>query len=96
MKHLPIPSRNTRPHRGFCLFPGYRWCGPGCSGPGTPVNAVDAACKAHDGCYRRPGMTRRVCDQQFMNRLEPFLRQHTEEGRRARQMYRLMQVKMLF
>ncbi|HWL11412.1 MAG TPA: Parvovirus coat protein VP1-like protein, partial [Ureibacillus sp.] len=32
---------------GFCL-PGYRYCGPGCSGPGSPTNPVDACCKFHD------------------------------------------------
>ncbi|RDY66986.1 phospholipase, partial [Halobacillus trueperi] len=37
----------------FCVFPGYRWCGPGCSGPGAPINETDAACKAHDECYRK-------------------------------------------
>ncbi|MFZ0475992.1 MAG: hypothetical protein WAM18_11040 [Halobacillus sp.] len=36
-------KRYKRPYRpGLCLIPGYRYCGPGCSGPGTPVNAVDA------------------------------------------------------
>lgn len=93
---MPMPRRNIRRQRNFCMFPGYRWCGPGCSGPGAPVNAVDAACKAHDECYRRKGISHRVCDQQFMNRLQPFLQQRTEEGRHARQLYSLMRLKMLF
>lgn len=28
----------------FCVFSGYRWCGPGCSGPGQPINDVDSCC----------------------------------------------------
>lgn len=28
-----------------------RYCGPGHSGPGAPVDALDAACKAHDEAY---------------------------------------------
>lgn len=39
---------------GFC-YPGYRYCGPGCSGPGAPTNPVDACCKYHDECYRYCG-----------------------------------------
>ena len=57
-------------HRGIC-YPGYRWCGPGCSGPGYPTNPVDACCQAHDFCYRRFGPTR-YCDEMFLNCLRPF------------------------
>ncbi|WP_246569289.1 hypothetical protein [Allobacillus halotolerans] len=39
----------------FAYFPEYNWCGPGCHGPETPVNAVDAACKAHDMYYDQYG-----------------------------------------
>lgn len=27
------------------------WCGSGYSGPGTPIDDVDACCKSHDQCY---------------------------------------------
>lgn len=29
-----------------------RYCGPGCSGPGEPVDCIDAACRRHDAAYR--------------------------------------------
>lgn len=29
------------------------WCGPGNSGPGAPVDALDQACQNHDRAYRR-------------------------------------------
>ncbi|MGP4071857.1 hypothetical protein ACTWQB_04820 [Piscibacillus sp. B03] len=36
----------------FCYL-GYRYCGPGCKGPGKPINRVDVACRQHDACYER-------------------------------------------
>ena len=41
----PYPTR---------LF-GTHWCGPG--GGGVPVNALDAACKAHDQCFDAAGIS---------------------------------------
>ena len=62
-----MPRRENRRPR-FCVFPGYNWCGPGCNGPGEPINEVDAACKAHDICYR--GYEDRCkCDSEFLHRL---------------------------
>jgi RHS repeat-associated protein len=34
---------------------GTHWCGPG--GGGEPINAVDAACMAHDLCYNAAGLS---------------------------------------
>ncbi|MFC5131892.1 phospholipase A2 family protein [Paeniglutamicibacter kerguelensis] len=31
------------------------WCGPGHSGPGEPIDAVDEACCRHDTCFREQG-----------------------------------------
>ncbi|MCP3028417.1 phospholipase [Halobacillus sp. A5] len=73
----------------FCLFPGYNWCGPACSGPGEPVNAVDAACKAHDQCYLYYG-DYCACDRAFIRRLEELQNPYTIEGRHARMMLRYM------
>lgn len=84
-----------RSNRGFCIFPGYKWCGPGCSGPGAPINAVDAACKAHDECYHRYGPTC-GCDREFLLRLRQLMNLPTQEGRNARLMYNFMKVKMAF
>lgn len=74
-----MQRRNTRRFR-FCLLPGYNWCGPGCNGPGPPVNDVDAACKAHDKCYR-DNRNRCECDQEFLCRLERKTDSKSLEGR---------------
>jgi hypothetical protein len=88
-------DRNRRRSNGFCIFPGYRYCGPGCSGPGAPVNVVDAACKAHDECYRRYGPSCH-CDRLFMESLKTRMNQDTPEGRHARIMYAFMRLKTMF
>lgn len=91
-----MPGRRRSVRRpGFCVFPGYKYCGPGCSGPGEPVNAVDAACKAHDECYR---YTKNYCycDDAFIRRLGQLQNPRTREGRHARTMYNYMKFQRLF
>lgn len=80
---------------GFCVFPGYNWCGPGCHGPGAPTNDVDAACKAHDDCYRMGG-NRCDCDQEFLNQLYHKIDPYTQKGRHARLLYHYMKVQTSF
>ena len=75
----------------FCILPGYNWCGPGCSGPGEPINEIDAACRAHDICYRM-GRSRCDCDYEFLDRLYPQINPHTQEGRHARLVYNYMKL----
>ncbi|WP_230502432.1 Parvovirus coat protein VP1-like protein [Sutcliffiella rhizosphaerae] len=87
-------NRFRRPHGGNC-FPGYRWCGPGCSGPGAPTNEVDSCCKAHDECYRRFGPSR-YCDQLFQNCLLPRINRHNQMGRDAELFYKAMRVPRVF
>ncbi|WP_090237840.1 phospholipase [Lentibacillus halodurans] len=87
--------RHIQIHPGTCIFPGYRYCGPRCSGPGAPVNAVDAACRAHDVCLQRGGSPC-VCDQQFLQRLRPLVNPYTQEGRHARMTYNAMRVAARF
>lgn len=79
---------------GFCIFPGYNWCGPGCSGLGPPVNDVDAACKAHDKCYRRFGPSCK-CDIVFIRRIRPLINLYTRKGRHALLIYLYMKIQML-
>lgn len=79
----------------FCIFPGYKWCGPGCSGPGAPVNRVDAACKAHDECYQFYG-DKCYCDQVFLEQLLPLMNPYTLEGRHATIIYRYMKLQTFF
>ena len=93
-------NRHRRGHRTyrrrgrgprFCIFPGYNWCGPGCSGPGAPVNAVDAACQEHDICYQR---TRDYCycDTLCIERLSGLQNPNTAAARHARIMLNYMRI----
>ena len=79
----------------FCIFPGYNWCGPGCNGPGAPVNEVDVACKAHDICYRRYG-DRCHCDSEFLRHLHPYIYENSRMGRHARILYNYTRLQMNF
>ena len=47
------------------LFHG-NWCGLGDIRRGTPVDAFDAACRAHDLCYERVGRGACSCDRAFL------------------------------
>ncbi|WP_228550168.1 phospholipase [Salinibacillus xinjiangensis] len=69
-----------------CVFPGYRWCGPGCSGPGAPINDVDACCKRHDFCLKR-GRSFCECDREMMKCLRNKKSLSTKKGRVAALMY---------
>ncbi|MDM5333134.1 Parvovirus coat protein VP1-like protein [Ureibacillus composti] len=74
--------RNNRgPRIGFC-YPGYRYCGPGCSGPGRPINEVDSCCKMHDKCYDRYGRTR-YCDELFHQCLYQYMNPYSKKGKHA-------------
>lgn len=84
-------ERRRRQGFGLCL-PGYRYCGPGCSGPGAPTNEVDACCKAHDECYRRYGPSKR-CDEIFLNCLESKINPNTRTGRHARLFANFMKIR---
>lgn len=39
-----------------------RWCGPRVSGPGAPIDDLDACCMTHDRCYDREGYFDCGCD----------------------------------
>ncbi|MEA0551995.1 Parvovirus coat protein VP1-like protein [Lysinibacillus irui] len=82
---------NRKRKLGFC-YPGYRYCGPGCSGPGEPTNAVDACCKLHDECYTRHGSTRH-CDEQFQRCLQPYMNAPNKMARDARLFYRVFDLR---
>lgn len=81
--------------RGKCIFPGYHWCGPSCSGPGYPTNPVDACCMQHDLCLQR-GVDRRYCDQKFLECLQPHLHGRLPHNHHARIMYHAIRVKNKF
>ncbi|MFC7786278.1 MULTISPECIES: phospholipase [unclassified Rossellomorea] len=83
--------RRNKTGPNLCVFPGYKWCGPGCSGPGAPINSVDAACKAHDLCYEQYGPSCR-CDRMFMRRLKNEINPETQKGRHAFLLYQYMKL----
>lgn len=75
-------ARIRRKKRGLCLFPGYNWCGPGCSGPQSPINDVDACCMGHDLCLKR-GIHPCICDERFIQCLFTKRDPNTQKGRIA-------------
>lgn len=90
-----LENRRNRSPFSFCLFRGYRWCGPGCSGPGEPINDVDACCKHHDRCLSS-GKSRCQCDREFMDCLHDKRNRQTDKGRKAALMYDFMKVRTSF
>jgi Phospholipase A2 len=46
------------------LFHG-NWCGLGDANRAAPIDALDAACRAHDLCYERLGRGACPCDRSF-------------------------------
>jgi hypothetical protein len=47
------------------LFHG-NWCGAGDVNRASPVDALDAACRAHDLCYERVGRGACQCDKALL------------------------------
>ncbi|WP_018661621.1 hypothetical protein [Heyndrickxia acidiproducens] len=88
-----VPKHNK--HFSHCIFPGYRWCGPGCSGPGAPTNDVDACCMRHDLCLKR-GRSVCECDSAMVECLRTKMNPYTRKGRQAAVIYRAMRLKRLF
>jgi hypothetical protein len=78
-----------------CVFPGYRWCGPRCKGPGPPANPVDACCMEHDLCLDS-GTNPCYCDRMFMDSLRPYLEGPYPENRHARLMFLAMRIRSRF
>ncbi|WP_343069255.1 Parvovirus coat protein VP1-like protein [Lysinibacillus agricola] len=79
---------------GFC-YPGYKYCGPGCSGPGRPINAVDSCCKLHDECYARYGRSR-YCDEMFQKCLRPQMNANNKMARDAKLFYNIFEMRNRF
>ena len=61
-----------------------RYCGLG-NKAGPPVDALDAACRAHDRCWAKRGQFACSCDRQLVNHRQdrserPRFRQRPQEG----------------
>ena len=87
-----MSTKNNR--SPFCIFPNYRYCGPGCSGPGQPYNDVDGCCQAHDRCLEKHSQC--YCDRKFLECLRPKAKLTTSKGRIATLMYIYMKVQTVF
>lgn len=85
-------SKNRK--AGFC-YPGYRYCGPGCTGPGKPTNPVDACCKLHDECYSLHGRTK-ACDELFQKCLLPHMKNRGKMAMEAKLFYQVFKVRNTF
>lgn len=80
---------------GFC-YPGYRYCGPWCSGPGKPINPVDNCCMAHDMCYASRKYHKKYCDEIFQNCLVNYMNPYTKMGKEAKLFSKLIHTKNFF
>lgn len=61
------------------------WCGAGDAHRGRAVDALDAACRAHDLCYERKGRGACACDQALLKATAALVRnQKIEETVRSK------------
>ncbi|MGE5701316.1 MAG: phospholipase [Clostridia bacterium] len=68
-----------------CLYG--NWCGPGCSGPDSPIDDVDDCCRKHDRCYDEKGYFSRSCDRKLCKCLRSKIDRKTKKGRAAALIY---------
>ncbi|EIM25678.1 phospholipase A2 family protein [Microvirga lotononidis] len=55
------------------LFHG-NWCGAGDANRAAPIDALDAACRAHDLCYERLGRSACECDRAILKATASIVR----------------------
>src|SRR5690606_1532637 len=66
------------------LFHG-NWCGAGDRNRSSPVDALDAACRAHDLCYERSGRNACTCDKALLRATARLIRNpQVEEAIRSK------------
>ncbi|MBO1904811.1 hypothetical protein J4G37_07805 [Microvirga sp. 3-52] len=73
---LPVsamPSPSTSPEPAPPLFHG-NWCGAGDANRASPIDALDAACRAHDLCYERHGRSFCICDRAILKATAALVR----------------------
>lgn len=70
--NIELPeSREEIISQAECIYG--NWCGPGCSGPGAPISAVDTCCQKHDRCYGSRGYFACSCDNELEKCLQPYV-----------------------
>ncbi|ELU5588530.1 hypothetical protein SCB17_003049 [Clostridium perfringens] len=77
-KDVLVKKMPKRVKRGVKVYG--NWCGPGHSGPGAPVDEIDACCKKHDYCYDS-STPKRACDIKLANCLAPIYPNTTYYGK---------------
>ncbi|WP_262029537.1 phospholipase A2 family protein [Microvirga sp. Mcv34] len=63
-----VPVRPAAP-----LFHG-NWCGAGDANRAAPIDALDAACRAHDLCYEKLGRSACECDRAILRATASLVR----------------------
>lgn len=68
-------AQSDRPPSGAAipLFHG-KWCGAGDANRASPIDAFDAACRAHDLCYEKVGRGACSCDRTFLKATAALVR----------------------
>ena len=64
-------KNNVTPLMSFPIHGKY--CGPGHSGPGKPIDRLDAVCQKHDYCYHKKGYHKCPCDKAMLKSLKKLL-----------------------
>jgi hypothetical protein len=67
----PAPPERLSLAQGLAIYG--RWCGPGHSGPGVPIDAVDEVCCRHDQCYCQRGEFDCSCDRELITNMPAAL-----------------------
>lgn len=74
----------SNPQTSAPLFHG-NWCGVGDANRASPIDVLDAACRAHDLCYERVGRGACICDRALLTATATIVRNPaTEESMRSK------------
>ncbi|MCG7391429.1 hypothetical protein MHY87_00720 [Microvirga sp. ACRRW] len=77
----PVSARSgiSNPQTSAPLFHG-NWCGAGDANRASPIDRLDAACRAHDLCYERVGRGACICDQALLKATAALIRNPTTQA----------------
>jgi V8-like Glu-specific endopeptidase len=77
----PLAQSADQLHGIPCVYG--KWRGPGCSGPGAPVDDVDQCCQAHDHRYANRGYFACSCNRKLLSYIAPKRDMNTPKGKAA-------------